>query len=61
MDARLFAASKAMATLLLQAIAYEEEAFRLDIETEGGDLVQWFSTWRRDVRDMLEITASDGS
>ncbi len=39
MDARLFAASKAMATLLLQALAYEENAFRLDLPVDGGDLV----------------------
>ncbi|NPD70286.1 hypothetical protein HN018_24195 (plasmid) [Lichenicola cladoniae] len=43
MDARLFAASKAMATLLLQALAYEEDAFRLDMPVDGGDLVQWFA------------------
>lgn len=59
MDARLFAASKAMATLLLQAIAYEEDAFRLDMPVHGGDLVQWFAEWRQDVRGVLEMAATD--
>jgi hypothetical protein len=57
MDARLFAASKAMATLLLQAMAYEEEAF-LDLPVDGGDLLQWFAEWRQDVHGVLETAAT---
>lgn len=60
MDARLFAASKAMATLLLQALAYEEDAFDNDESVDGGDLVDFFAGWRQDVRRLLEITASSG-
>ncbi len=59
MDARLFAASKAMATLLLQALAYEEDAFRLDMPVDGGDLVAWYSKWREDVCRVLETAATD--
>ncbi len=59
MDARLFAASKAMATLLLQALAYEEDAFRLDLPVDADDLVAWFSEWRADVCGVLEIAATD--
>ena len=59
MDARLFAASKAMATLLLQAIAYEEDAFRLDMPIDGGDLVQFFAEWRQEARSLLELAATD--
>lgn len=59
MDARLFAASKAMATLLLQAIAYEQDAFRLDLPVDGGDLVAWFCEWRSDVCAVLETAATD--
>lgn len=47
MDARLFAASKVMAALLLKAIGYEKNAFRLDEPVDGGDLVAWFATWRQ--------------
>lgn len=57
MNARLFAASKAMASLLLQAIDYEEEAFRLDEDVNGGDLVEWFAEWRREVLGVLELPA----
>lgn len=59
MDARLFAASEAMATLLLQALAYEEDAFRLDMPVDGGDLVGWFSEWRENVCRVLETAATD--
>ena len=58
MDARLFAASKQMAILLLQAIAYEEDAFRLDMPVDGGDLVAWFAEWRLKVSRLLEATAT---
>ena len=58
MDARLFAASKQMATLLLQALAYEEDAFRLDMPVDGGDLVDWFAEWRLKVSRLLEATAT---
>lgn len=58
MDARLFAGSKGMATLLLQAMAYEEEAFTSDAPVDGGDLVAWFSGWREDVRRLLEAAAT---
>lgn len=59
MDARLFAGSKAMATLLLQAVAYEEDAFRLDMPVDGGDLVQWFAQWRQDALSLLGLVAND--
>ncbi len=59
MDARLFAASKAMATLLLQAIAYEEEAFETDEPVNGGDLVEFFAGWRQEVRGLLGMAATD--
>ena len=58
MDARLFAASKQMATLLLQALAYEEDAFRLDMPVDGGDLVAWFAEWRLKVSRLLEAAAT---
>ena len=58
MDARLFAASKQMATLLLQALTYEEDAFRLDMPVDGGDLVAWFAEWRLKVSRLLEATAT---
>ncbi len=58
MDARLFAASKAMATLLLQALTYEEDAFRLGMPVDGGDLVAWFAEWRLEASRLLEATAT---
>ncbi len=58
MDARLFAASKQMATLLLQALAYEEDAFRLGMPVDGGDLVAWFAEWRLEASRLLEAAAT---
>ncbi len=42
-----------------QALAYEEDAFRLDMPVDGGDLVAWFSEWRADVCRVLETAATD--
>lgn len=42
--------------LILSALAYEAEAFDNDDEVDGGDLVQFFTGWRLQVREAMGST-----
>ena len=58
----LFGAKRAVPTLeevrlrslLDRALAYERTAFERDTDVNGGDLVEFFAEWRRDVKAALK-------
>lgn len=50
----LFAASKAMAAVLQEALAAFASAFEANEPVPGADLVEWFAEWRIRVRAALD-------
>ena len=63
MNARLFAASKQMAALLIELLDYEAEQFdgpdHLDLEVSGADTVDWLTAFRLRVRAVIGTVAPD--
>ena len=63
MNARLFAASKQMAALLIELLDYEAEQFdgpdHLDLEVSGADTVDWLTAFRLRVRAVIGTAAPD--
>jgi hypothetical protein len=56
-NGRLFAASKTMATALMEATQAWADQFDApadrEISVSGGDLVEWFAAWRLRARQVL--------
>lgn len=61
MNARLFAASKEMAALLIELVAYQSDQFdgaeHLDLEVSGADTVDWLTDFRLRVRAVIGTVA----
>ena len=65
MNARLFAASKEMAALLVELLAYEAEQFDgdedgRDLSVSGADTVDWLGEFRLRVRAVIGTAAAGG-
>ncbi|MBB3175542.1 hypothetical protein FHR90_003398 [Endobacter medicaginis] len=58
-NARLIAASKPMAEMLMEALRYEADQFDghwdLPLDVSGADLVDWFTDWRERVKRVLDV------
>ena len=63
MNARLFAASKAMAALLIELVAYQADQFdgpeHLDLDVSGADTVDWLTDFRLRARAVIGTAAAD--
>jgi hypothetical protein len=57
-NAGLFAASKDMAILLMEAAQLWAEEFESDSEISGADLVAWFAAWRQRVKPILNLAVT---
>ena len=53
--AQLFARAPSMLRLLRRALAEHGDAFDADEQVPGADLVEWFASWRLEVRELLTL------